>query len=323
MLSKEEAGSKAIAWTKKTWTILKAESIELVICLDLLQKTNKYWTAYKVLVKAGNPIEDAYIYVDAVSGNIIRVDPIVCTGNAPGTAQTRYSGTKGFTTDFTGSLYRLRQVRNGVNIITLNNNYSNDESGASATDFWDNNNIWTAFEHGVDQPATDAHWGTEKIFDYWFTQHNRNSIDNAGMDIRSYVHFGNNLDNAYWHTTHQSMYYGDGGSTYRPLTALDVCSHEIGHGICQFTSNLEISFTQAGALNEGFSDIWGACIEAWAVPTKQRWKIGEEIVLNPSLTCIRNLQNPNDNTTTEGSHPDTYEGQFWATDGEPILIQLS
>jgi len=53
------------------------------------------------------------------------------------------------------------------------------------------------------------------------------------------------------------MQYGDGdGNIYNPFTALDICAHEMGHGINQFTANLTAGYQESGALNEGFSDIW-------------------------------------------------------------------
>ncbi len=111
------------------------------------------------------------------------------------------------------------------------------------------------------------------------------------------------------------MYYGDGdGDFFNPLTALDVCAHELGHGITQFTAGLTPGTQESGALNEGFSDIWGACVEHWAAPNKQTWLIGEEIMANGS-DCLRNMQNPNDFLAGEGSHPDTYHGNFWDNNG--------
>jgi Zn-dependent metalloprotease len=55
------------------------------------------------------------------------------------------------------------------------------------------------------------------------------------------------------------MTYGDGsyqGGTnpdgkFAPLTSLDVCGHEIGHGVCEFTADLVYS-RESGAMNEGF-----------------------------------------------------------------------
>ena len=54
------------------------------------------------------------------------------------------------------------------------------------------------------------------------------------------------------------MTYGDGDASdgNKPLTALDVCGHEITHGLTSFTANLNYS-NESGAMNEGFSDIFG------------------------------------------------------------------
>ncbi len=59
--------------------------------------------------------------------------------------------------------FRLREIRNGVNIQTYNMNLGTNYS--SATDFSDNNNNdWTAAEYNntnLDNAALDAHWGLE------------------------------------------------------------------------------------------------------------------------------------------------------------------
>jgi Zn-dependent metalloprotease len=54
------------------------------------------------------------------------------------------------------------------------------------------------------------------------------------------------------------MTYGD-GNNFDVLTSLDVCGHEIGHAVC---SNTDLAYqNQSGAMNEGYSDVWGACVE--------------------------------------------------------------
>ncbi len=204
-------------------------------------------------------------------------------------------------------------MRNGVNIKTLNANYESNEEVIlnTATDFWDfNDNNWTVTEHGANQVATDAHWAMEKTYDYWLNKHNRNSINNAGMNITSYIHYGNSVDNAFWNPDKNAMFFGDGGGIFGPLTAIDVCAHELGHGICQYTSNLSYAFaTESSALNEGFSDIWGASVEAYAAPlTKQRWLIGEEITLI-SPGYLRSMSNPPSGAFTPSS--DTYGDVNW------------
>ncbi|MBV9961147.1 MAG: M4 family metallopeptidase, partial [Parafilimonas sp.] len=135
--------------------------------------------------------------------------------------------------------------------------------------------------------------------------------------IKNYVHYGSKYANAFWWQATLSMYYGDGDNiVFRPLVALDVCAHEFGHGITQSTAGLAPGYQESGALNEGFSDIWGACVEHWAAPSKQTWLIGEEIMANGS-DCLRNMQNPKDPLAGEGQHPNTYHGQFWDNNSEP------
>jgi Zn-dependent metalloprotease len=54
------------------------------------------------------------------------------------------------------------------------------------------------------------------------------------------------------------MTYGDGNNDV--LTSLDVCGHEIGHAVCSNTTGCFVQ-NQSGAMNEGYSDVWGACVE--------------------------------------------------------------
>lgn len=72
------------------------------------------------------------------------------------------------------------------------------------------------------------------------------------------VHYGNNYENAFWDGT--SMTFGDGATTFYPLVALDVTSHEISHGYTEQHSNLTYS-GQSGGMNEAYSDIAGEAAE--------------------------------------------------------------
>jgi len=49
---------------------------------------------------------------------------------------------------------------------------------------------------------------------------------------------------------------------------------------------------ESGAMNEGLSDIWGACIEYFAAPNKQRWLIGEDIERRAGHLSLRSMSNP-------------------------------
>ena len=297
---------------------------EIVITKDLLKGGNNLKLAWKFTISSLVPNNEQWIYVDAVTDDVIRETPLIYDVNTPCTAQTRYSGTLGITGDSFAGGFRLRENRNGVDVQTLN--LQNSSIYANAIDFTNTNTNftngnWANFNQ--DQAALDAHWGAENVLDYWRIVQNRNSIDGNGIRVLSYVHYtpnGAGWNNAQWvgGTNNHFMQYGDGdGITFNPLTALDICAHEMGHGITEFTAALSPGTQESGALNEGFSDIWGACVENRSAPTKQTWLIGEEIFRGAVFTCIRNLQNPKTTTASEGQHPDTYHGMFWDNNGEP------
>ena len=209
---------------------------------------------YKFDIYAQQPLSRQIVFVDAKSGEILGKRDLIHETNATGSAVTGFSGTQTITTDsYTGG-YRLQETSRGNGIQTYNLNKGTNYS--TATDFTDADNTWNNVNANKDQYATDAHWGAEKTYDYYKVKYNRNSINNAGFAIKSYVHYSTNYFNAFWDGSR--MTYGDGNSSdgNKPLTALDVCGHEISHGLTSFTSNLNYSY-ESGALNEGLSDIFG------------------------------------------------------------------
>ncbi len=274
-----------------------------------LQLKGQATLAWKFNVYAQTPVSRAYIYVDAHSGDVVLKDDIIKHAGATGSFATAYSGTRSVATSTTTGGYYLRETTRGLGIETYN--MKKGQQYSRAVDFVDADNNWTAAEYNnstFDWVAGDAHFGAAATYDYWQAVHGRNSYDNAGAKIKSYVHYGRSYENAYWNGS--VMTYGDGASTFKPLTSLDVCGHEIGHAVCEKTANLTYS-NESGAMNEGLSDIWGACIEARAVATygltgKSTWDIGEEIM--KAGGALRSMSNPN-----LYNQPDTYKGTKWYT----------
>ena len=285
--------------------------------------------AYKFDIYATNPVSRGDIYIDAVTGTALfynatikhlgefsngisqsnpenlltKKNNMIVAANAA----TRYSGTQSIQTLLSGTSYILSDNTRGSGIQTFNMKKGTNYN--TAVNFTDVDNNWTAAEFNntnKDNGALDAHWGAEKTYDYWSTVHGRNSYNNAGAAIKSYVHYSTAYDNAYWNGS--VMTYGDGSGTYFDiLTSIDVAGHEIGHAVCSSTSNLAYQ-KESGAMNEAFSDIWGACIEYFAAPNKQRWLIGEDIERRAGHLSLRSMSNPK----TE-LQPDTYGGTYWKT----------
>ena len=277
--------------------------------------------AWKFNLYASAPISRAFVYVDANNGAVVLTDAIIKHAAATGTFATAYSGSRSTNDGTTTGGYFLREgTTRGLGIETYNCKKGN--SYTSATDFVDADNNWTAAEYNntnFDNVSGDAHVGAQATYDYWKNVHGRNSYDNAGAKIKSYVHFddtpgdGVGYENAYWNGS--VMTYGDGATRFRPLTALDVCGHEIGHAVCERTANLTYS-NESGAMNEGLSDIWGASIEAYAVANlgftsggvkaKSTWLIGEEI--DKQQAALRSMSNPK-----SLGQPAYYKGVNWYT----------
>jgi len=307
--------------------------------------------AYKFEIFTIRPMGGADVYVDAQTGKVIfynaRVKHIdnfghdgrkyaknttsvnheelietFSTALVAGSAQTRYSGTQTIETTLNGS-YTLNDAsrkvytRNANNLAPVGNSLPYI---TSYSEFTDNDNNWTAAEYdnaNKDNAALDAHWGAMQTYDYWQNVHGRNSYDNAGAQLRSYVHVDNNYDNAFWFLN--VMSYGDGSSNgnegngfFDALTSIDVAAHEIGHAVTEFTANLAYQ-RESGAMNEGFSDIWGAAVEHFAkgngndaAPDASIWLIGDEIDRRNGSAALRSMSNP-----TSLGQPDTYGGTNW------------
>jgi len=261
--------------------------------------------AYKFNVYAEVPLYRAYLFIDANNGEILEEQNLICYADVVGSAVTKYSGTQTMTCDNASGPFRLRETGRGNGIQTFNLN--NGTNYGSATDFTNGSSTWTST--GVDQAATDAHWGAEKTYDYFLQIHGLNSIDGAGFALKSYMHYSTNFVNAFWNGSY--MTYGDGnGSSFTIMTALDVCGHEITHGLVSFSAGL--SGGEAGALNESFADIFGTNIENFSRPSNWNWKIGSDITA--SGNGIRNMQNPG-----LFGDPDTYLGTNWDTGLEPHI----
>jgi Zn-dependent metalloprotease len=318
ILSEEEAKSKALekinAETYK-WELpseenhLKWESSdenatyfpkgELVyVAASKKFEAGSYRLVYKFNIYAHKPLYRANVYVDANTGAIIRENLLIHHADTPGTAHTAYSGPQPIIADSFEGSYRLRDASRGDGVRTFDLN--NGITYGLAVDFIDTDNDWNNINPELDEYATDAHWGTEMTYDYFLDYHDRNSIDNEGFQLNSYVHYDENFFNAFWDG--ERMTYGDGNGfePSSPFTTMDIVGHEITHGLTSLTADL-IYFEESGALNESFSDIFGTAIEEYAKPGDWDWLLGEEMGVT-----LRSMSNPN-----LYDCPDTYGGDLW------------
>jgi len=258
---------------------------------------------YEVNVYAVEPLAYKRIFINAITGEYWAEEDLIHEIDVKGRANTKYRGVREITTDSLGpTSFRLRQTGRGNGVETYN--MRNGRSYSGAVDFTDLDNYWNNYNAKLDEVAGDAHFGAEMTYDYFYDNFSRNSFDNKGAKIRSYIHYGSNYVNAFWNGS--VMTYGDGnGSTYSPLTTLDICGHEIAHAVTTNSAGL-IYRNESGALNESFSDVFGNAVEWFADSTKFSWRMGEDIMA--SANGIRNMANPKTHRD-----PATYKGSYWYT----------
>lgn len=129
----------------------------------------------------------------------------------------------------------------------------------------------------------------------------RNNIDNQGGEMISTVNCWDRSErttiakewkNAYWNG--RQMVYGQvkfpDGSFYSIASMLDVVAHEMFHGVTDYTSRLEYR-TQAGALNESYSDIFGVIVRNYQrTIAKWTWEIG--VGFDGPGTALRDMSDP-------------------------------
>jgi bacillolysin len=73
---------------------------ELVIIEDILQSNSRYRLAYKFNIYAEMPLSRKIYYIDAINGSLLYTEQLIKHANAPGTAQTRYSGARTVTRSY-------------------------------------------------------------------------------------------------------------------------------------------------------------------------------------------------------------------------------
>lgn len=223
-----------------------------------------------------------------------------------GTGSSLYSGTVTISTSGSGGTFYMEDPT-GRRQGTFNmNNTGNTSTGTGGTQsrYTDTDDNWTATNA---RAGVDAHYGAAQTFDYYQVVHGRNGIDgNYGPGtttsavggvglVVSRVHFGSGYNNAFWFNN--QMTYGDGdGSTFTPLTTIDICGHEMTHGVTERTANLTYA-RESGALNEAWSDIMGSMVELRAdggAVTADTWKIGEDSYTPGTAgDALRRMDNPN------------------------------
>jgi Zn-dependent metalloprotease len=266
-------------------------SAELVISMRGERPELAHEVVLEGMQKDGTPSE-LHVLVNAHTGAVIDKWDMVHTATATGSGKSLYAGTVSITTNSISSGYEMRDTTRGTGFYTLNLN--NGTSGGSI--FTDADNIWGSGTTSSNQSAAvDAHYGIQKTYDYYKNVHGRNGINGSGGTGYNRVHYSSRYNNAFWSDSCFCMTYGDGdGTTFSPLTSIDVAGHEMTHGVTSRTAGLVYS-GESGGLNEATSDIFGSMVEYYAANANDAgdYLIGEKIY-KPATSgdALRYMYNP-------------------------------
>jgi bacillolysin len=286
------SGSKAINIAKSAVKAPDKLTYEPTSELVILPFNGNNHLAYKVNVNfLGDAPGNWFVFVDAKSGEIVdqynaimhAEDIKTQTGTGIGVlGEHRLLHISRTKEEHEGTMFQMADFSHegleGILTYDYSNNYLELFKNKDAS-----------FKSDFDRPAVDAHYNSEKVYEYYLDEHGRNSLDDEGMPIQSVVHYGTNYNNAFWNGTY--MVYGDGDGEFMiPLSAgLDVAAHEMAHGVTSNSANLEYRY-QSGALNEAFSDIFGALID------DENWELGEDIMApaakESGRESLRSLSDP-------------------------------
>jgi Zn-dependent metalloprotease len=282
-------------------------------------------------------------FVDAHGGFVVWSYDNLQTQAAVGSGSSLYSGTLSVNTFRSGANYYMEDHSRRLGTIDNRNSAKINAmlgyitSYGSFYHFTDADNVWTAT---TARAGVDAHFGAGKVYDYFLNVHGRNGIDGAGGPrtltsingsttlVSSVVHFGKSYNNAFWSSTRNQMFYGDGdGTNFTPLVTLDITGHEMQHGITSRTANLTYA-NESGALNESWSDVFGAMVELYArggQETTATWWIGED-AYTPARAgdALRYMDTPHragNAGFTADDDPDHYSERYTGTgDGGGVHI---
>ncbi len=331
----EEINAEEYAWENTDWENAIKEDLEdssatyfpegellvgYVVGIDFVKES--YRLSWKFLIRATSPSSLTEVYIDAHTGEILRLKP-VGDENGPATILFGY----GEQTIDTKPKFLHHILKANDNDRNIHTKYGTGPNGAdpNGDNFWWTSNITDGDDDwGTNhQLGTTVHWAVSESWDYFNDVHGRNGYDGEGEQVRVWADSDNATARRFRDLDgREYIEIGTLNGTY--MGALDVCGHEFTHGMTANLSGLG-GENEPGALNESFSDIFGVLIERRTEGAINDWTTAEDVpVPIGGGTIIRSLADPGAfpapalGTPADGANfrpaiglPDTWQGPRW------------
>ena len=180
---------------------------------------------------------------------------------------------------------------------------------------------------GIGHYGVDVHWGLQRTYDFYKTKLNYNSYNNAGSPIIGVINPDkgekkNQLitlsePNAYAVNSPQPyLVFGRGAKKVGEDEQGDISTvgHEFTHLVTGKTAKLE-GHGESGALNEGFSDIFGVAVTKYVVDNYLTDRKGDiEYIYSIGGDCSKESKYGMERAIFDPwrcQHPKAYKGKYW------------
>lgn len=139
----------------------------------------------------------------------------------------------------------------------------------------------TVSDAATGDPIADAAFENAVVVQAFYADvFGQTSITGVGDALVSSVHYGHEINNAFWNGSQMVYGNGDGRNLLPFALSLEVVAHELSHAVMSAASNL-FYHGESGALNESFCDVMASLVvqrhRDQDVETAD-WIIGREVV---------------------------------------------
>lgn len=157
----------------------------------------------------------------------------------------------------------------------------------------------------------NAYFACLKYYECLYLKLGRTGLLNTNHDLIFFVNI--DMTNSFWYESY--IFFGNGSGDILPLTSVDICAHELTHGLIDNTIDL-VYRGESGAMNEAIADIFGVFVEFYInssidIPD---WTIGEQVQNKVQNGGFRNFENP-----LTKKQPDSYMGRYWANPNNLLI----
>ncbi len=230
---------------------------------------------WRVQLPAAQPLGDVRVDIDTTTGAVLDVRNEMAFADMPAGRSTGQ-----------GSVYRSNPMRCTPTVEPMLYLASHTLMGAWATVKNDNGPAAVALDDRFVYPPTDTHFDEANVYYHLNRIHDFYAglgFDRMDRSLRVWVHYGTNLDNAFYSPSEDKIRFGD-GYRYNDFAREEaIIYHEYAHAaLCRI---IKIDFQgESGAIHEGQADYFACSLSNDPV-------FGEWVTAKAGQPCLRDLSN--------------------------------